>query len=88
MDYSLIRIIEIAAQVVFGVLLSLLVMFALIIQVTDPNEYNITYYIDPASGLSLYNPNSEVALQTGFFENKAVMNNYGFHEPPVLRLGK
>jgi|RhiMetdeSRZDD1v2_1073273.scaffolds.fasta_scaffold296435_3 hypothetical protein len=87
MDYSLKRIIKIAAQVVFGVLLSLLV-FAPIIQVTDPNEYNITYYIDPASGLSLYNPNSEVAPQTGCFENKAVMNNYGFLEPPVLRLGK
>jgi hypothetical protein len=59
MDYSLKRIIKIAAQVVFGVPLSLLV-FALIIQVTDPNEYNITY-IDPASGLPLYNPNSELA---------------------------
>ena len=57
MDYSLKRIIKIAAQVVFDVLLSLLV-FALII--TDPNEYNITY-IDPASGLPLYNPNSELA---------------------------
>jgi hypothetical protein len=81
MAHSLVKIVKIIGSILAGVFLSLLV-FVPIIHITDPNGYNILH-IDSHSGLPLYNPGEKVTLLTGCFENVAVMNNYGFHGPPV-----
>lgn len=81
MDYSPINILKTIVLVCLGIALSLLA-FAPVIEITDPNGYKIMS-VDPVSGLPLYIPNSSVTLLTGCFENSAVINNIGFHGPPV-----
>lgn len=63
-------------------ILSALVLFAVIVQFTDTNDYDVTR-IDPTSGLPLYIPYETVHELTGCFENSAQINNLGFHGPDI-----
>jgi hypothetical protein len=70
-----------AAAVCGGVGISLL-LFGVIVQFTDTNDYNTTH-IDPTSGLPLYYVHSSVHEITGCYENTAKINNLGFHGQDV-----
>jgi len=70
------------AMVGAGVALAVL-LFAGVVQVTDTNEYAVVT-VDPVSGLERYKPHGSIPLSTGCFDSRAVINNIGFHGPPVV----